>query len=369
MFVPFLDPDIRDDDLRRMVASIKSGWLAPGPRTAELEAKLAAYLAAPGAVMTGSCTAALHMALILAGVGPGDEVITTPLSWVATSNVILYQGANPVFADVERETGLLDPRCVERKLTARTKAVIVVHLYGQMADMRAYRALARKYKIAIIEDAAHALEAQRDGARPGERGFAACLSFHVAKNITSGQGGALILRRARDAARAKLLRRDGVRNTREGKRRMLELGYKYDATDYQAALLIGQMDRLDETTARRQAVFRRYREAFAHHLGIRMPQAPPDSVHAAHLFALWVDPERRDALRRHLSRRGIQTSIHYEPIHLEPYYRARFGFKDGDFPIAEALGAATVTLPTYSTLSLARQRHVIRSIREILGSG
>ncbi len=363
MKVSFLDPHLTKTDLSELVASIKTGWLVHGPYTKRFEKELAAYLEVPYVIMTGSATAALHMSLILAGVKDGDEVITTPLSWVATSNVILYQRANVVFADVDPHTGILDPQEVEKKITKKTKAILLVHLYGQMADMKAFSALSKKYKIPLIEDTAHALEATRDGYRPGHHGFAA-LSFHVAKNITAGQGGALVVHTEKEAQMARLLRRDGVMNTPDGKRRMVMLGYKYDATDFQAALLIHQLRRIEKQHAMRQRVFERYQKGFAHVPGITFPILTQGSVHSGHMFVVWVDPKERDRIRDTMEKKGIQTSIHYDPIHLEPYYRETFGYTEGDFPIAERLGASTITLPTYSKLTKKQQDYVIQSLKD-----
>jgi len=348
MKVDFLKPGIRKEDIDRAVKSLKSGWLVPDKYTLEFEKKLGSYLGGE-AVMVSSCTAALHIALILAGVGKGDEVITTPLSWVATANVILYCGAKPVFVDVDPRTGLIDIDKI--KVTKKTKAVIPVHLYGQMVDMRRLR---RKVgKIHIIEDAAHALEAERDGICPGEKGTA-CFSFHAAKNITCGNGGAIV---SQDSEYATLLRRHGVKN-QDGKRVMLELGYKYEATDFQAALLIGQLDRVEETRLQRRRVFNRYRDAFEGK--IDFPDEIENATHACHMFVIWVDPAKRDLIRQKLYKKGIQTSIHYEPIHLEPYYR-EMGFKAGMFPNTEKLGASTITLPTYA-LSKTKQDYVIKGV-------
>jgi len=361
MKVPFLNPDIREADIQRMAKSVRSGWIARGPYAPQLEQMLAEYLEAPHAVVISSCTAALHTSLMLAGVTRGDEVITTPLSWVATSNVILYERATPVFADVDPATGILDIREVEKKITKKTKAVILVHLYGQMADMKAYRKLGKKYGLAIIEDAAHALEATRDGYRPGQLGFSACFSFHAAKNITSGQGGALILNTPAHAERANLLKRDGVVGTNEH-RRMVDFGHMHNLTDFQAALLVGQLGRVRQTHKKRLAIFERYERAFRGHPHIRLFARVPGSLHACHMFMIQVDPAFRGEARRRLTDLGVQTSIHYDPIHLEPFYTKKFGFKTGDFPVAESLGASLITLPTYSRLTSPEQKHVIKSV-------
>jgi dTDP-4-amino-4,6-dideoxygalactose transaminase len=365
MRISFLDPYIIEEDLKELIASIKTGWLVHGPYTKKFEAALAKYLHAPYAVMTGSATAALHMALVMLGVGEGDEVITTPLSWVATSNVILYQRARVVFADVEESTGLLDPKEVEKKITKKTKAILLVHIYGQMADMKAFSRISKKYNIPIIEDTAHAIESRRDGLRPGQSGIAA-LSFHVAKNITSGQGGAIIVRTKKQRELAKLLRRDGVKNDAKGRRRMVMLGYKYDSTDFQAALLQHQLERIDAQHKLRLAVFTRYREGLQNISGLSIPTVVKNSIHSCHMFVVWVDPKKRDTIRAALDKKGVQTSIHYDPIHLEPYYRNTFGYKKGDFPVAERLGASTITLPTHAKLTQKQQQYVIDSLKDCL---
>jgi UDP-4-amino-4-deoxy-L-arabinose-oxoglutarate aminotransferase len=342
--IPFLKPNIKDSDIQRAVKSIKSGWLVPGKYTSKFETDLSAYLD-KDCVMLSSCTAALHLALIMAGVKEGDEVITTPLSWVSTSNVILYLGAKPVFADVDAETGILDINAVRRAITPKTKAVIVVHLYGQMADMREFNRL----PVPVIEDSAHALESKRDGLRPGS-GFAACFSFHAAKNITCGNGGAIAIR---DTDTIKRLRRHGVQNI-DGKRVMIEMGHKYEPTDFQAALLIGQLKRIESSHSKRQRVFKRYEDAFAGK--IRFPKTTRKQ--ACHMFFIWV--KNRDLIRKRLLKKGIETSIHYSPIHLEPYYQ-QLGFKKGSFPIVERMGEEVITLPTYN-LTKKEQDYIIKEV-------
>lgn len=349
MKVDFLRPNITEEDIARMSDSIRSGWLVHGPYTKKLEMLLDEHLE-NSSFITASCTAALHMSLILANVGEGDEVITTPISWVATANVILYQGAKVVFCDVDPKTGILDLDQVERSITKKTKAIIVVHLYGQMADMRRLYRIANKHGVKVIEDAAHALEAERDGIRPGQLGFTACLSFHAAKNVTAGQGGAII---TKDKDRCKLLVRDGVQNI-NGKRVMTDWGYKYDLTDFQAALMIGQVERLKDSHAARQRVFQRYTDE----LKCEFPKTT--GTHACHMFVIWVD--NRDEVRVKLLERGIETSIHYPCIHLEPFYQ-KLGFKKGMFPHAERMGERTITLPTYA-LTKEEQDYVIEEVNK-----
>jgi dTDP-4-amino-4,6-dideoxygalactose transaminase len=352
MKVQFLKPGITQEDINRAVESIKTGWLVHGEYTNKFEKELNKYLHNTS-FMTASCTASLHMSLIMAGIKRGDEVITTPISWVATSNVILYQGAKVVFADVDPLTGILDIQDVKKKITSKTKAIIVVHLYGQMADMKEFS----KLGIPIIEDSAHALEAQRDGVRPGQLGLTACFSFHSAKNITCGQGGAIV---TSDIERCKLLVRDGVKNI-DGKRVMIDFGYKYDSTDFQAALLIGQIQRIEKSHAKRVKVFKKYEDAFRG----RIDFPSTTGTHACHMFVIWVNPKRRDAIRRRLAEKGIDTSIHYPPIHKEPWYQSH-GFKNVSLPIAEQLGASTITLPTYA-LTTKQQDYVIKEVLHAVG--
>lgn len=366
MSVPFLRPDIRDVDLERMTRSIKTGWLVHGPETLVFENALKEYLGVKDAVMVGSCTAALHMSLIAAEVADGDEVITTPLSWVATSNVILYQRAIPVFVDVEPATGLIDVSKIEEKITSKTKAILIVHIYGQMLDIKALKEIADRHNVKIIEDSAHALESRYDGIRPGHLGFTSCLSFHVAKNITAGQGGAVVTNDLEVGRRMRLLRRDGVLNA-GGKRVMTEFGYKYDSTDYQAALLIGQLERIEETHVLRNKMFDVYNKAFTK-AGVPFATYSSLENHASHMFIVYVNPLYRDLIRTELAEKGVETSIHYQPIHLEPYYREKFGYKEGDYPIAEKLGASSITLPTYTLLEDAEQQYVIATLLDSIKS-
>ena len=362
--IQFLNPSINEEDCQAALRVMRSGWLVLQQETEKFETAFAKYLGAKHAVLTNSCTNSLHLSLMVAGISPEDEVITTPLSYVSSANPILHCGAKPVFVDVELETGLLDINQVESAITDRTKAIILVHLYGQMADMKSFQKLAAKHNLIIIEDAAHAIEAARDGIQPAALGFSACFSFHVAKNITAGTGGALAINDSTVAERAKILRRDGVKNIGDT-RRMLALGNKYLATDFQAAMLRSQLERIDQMWQRRQELYNRYAQAFSE-LGIAFNQVAPNSRHAYHMIVVWVDPRRRDFIRKMLFAQGIQTSIHYEPIHLEPFYREKFGFQKGDFPVAERLGASTITLPLYPSLSNEQQDYVIRQLSQLI---
>lgn len=321
-----------------MNKSIRSGWLVPGPYARQFEKKLSQHFKKKSYI-TSSCTAALHMALLLAGVKEGDEVITTPLTWVSTVNAIKYCGATPVFVDVEPDTGLIDVEKIQ--VTPKTKAIIVVHLYGQLVDIEKLKSTIGK--VPIIQDAAHALETVKADT------FATCLSFHAAKNITSGQGGALIT----NARGVEKLRRHGVVN-KNGKRVMESFGYKYELTDFQAALLLSQWKRHKKIIAARRKVFERYLKGFQFRSMIDYPRGKNE---ACHMFVIWVND--RDEVRKRLEKAGIETSIHYEPVHLEPYY----GNKKYQYNVSEILGNMSLTLPTYP-MSKKQQDYIIKKVYE-----
>lgn len=366
MKVQFLKPYLTKEDLAEATKALKSGWITYGSKTKEFEEQLSEYLGVKKTVFNSSGTASLHVALLAAGVGPGDEVITTPLSYVATSNVILYVGAKPVFVDVEPNTGLIDIKKVKAAITSKTKAIIPVHLFGQMADMKKLKKICGS-KIKIIEDAAHAIEAERDGIKPGQASFAACFSFHAAKNITSGEGGAVSLRDENLAEHVRLLCEGGVEK-KDDKRFMIMLGYKYSGTNYQAALLSNQMKRIDKQWHVRNALYNNYEKGLKNIKGLSFPNRVPNSKHACHMFVIWVDSKKRDVIRTELAKRGVQTSIHFNPIHLEPFYRQEFGYKKGDFPVAEKIGYSSITLPLYPSLTKAEQAFVIKNVREVVTS-
>ena len=363
--IPFLNPGVKPQDIRNVVKALKSGWLASGPELKRFEEDFAKYTGLPHVIVNSSATAALHIALMAAGIGPGDEVITTPLTYWATSNVILYVGAKPVFVDVEPDTGLISIAEVKKAITKRTKAIIPIHLYGQMVDMQGLSSLARKHRLVIIEDACHAIEARRDGIRPGEKSYAACYSFHAAKNITAGEGGAVAVHNKKDARIVQMLTDSGTDRS-SGTRHMAILGYKYSFTNAQAALLIGQLERIDKSWAKRKSIYNRYVSSLKNVTGISLIQQVPHSKHAYHMFTIIVDPARRDVIRSKLKEAGIYADIHYNPVHLEPYYR-RLGYKPGMFPNAERIGFGTITLPLYTRLTPKEQEFTIKTVCTIIG--
>jgi len=370
MKVEFYRHNLQEEDIARLVEVCRGVFLTTGQDVKAFEEAFAGYLGARHAIGVTSCTAALHIALLAVGAGPGDEVITTPMTFAATSNTVLYTGATPVFVDVEPDTGLISADAVERAITPRTKAILPVHLYGLMADMRRLKAIADRAGVALIEDCAHTIEADRDGVRPAQLSDAACFSFYATKNITSGEGGAVVTNSAEIADRVRLLRQHGMsasasdRYTGTYRHWDLELlGWKYNMTNLQAALLVGQIDRMDALWKRREAIAVRYEHGFRDVDGVGFPIVPAGARSARHLFTIWVDPARRDEVLGDLQARGIGVAVNYRAVHLLKYYRERLGLPRGTFPNAERIGDSTVTLPLYPKLADVEVDYVVESVK------
>jgi len=373
--VEFYRHSLNDSDIAAVVDVLRSVFLTTGPRAATFERVFAEYLGVSDVVTVSSCTSALFLSLTALGVGPGDEVITTPMTFVATANAILHTGATPVFVDVEPETGNIDVRRVERAITSRTRVVIPVHLYGLMADMQALSEICQRRNVLIVEDAAHATEAQRDGARPGQIGQAACFSFYATKNMTCGEGGAVATNDAALAASLRRLRSHGL--SKEAANRyteryqhwdMVELGFKANLSDINAALLIGQLPRLEDQLTRREAIARRYEEAFSTMPGIDFPKGADGARSARHLCTIWVPPGLRDEAITDLQAHGVGVAVNYRAVHLTSYYQSLFGFTRGSFPHAERIGDSTITLPLYPSLTDDDQQHVIDAVGAVAAS-
>ena len=370
--VEFYRHSLTEADIAAVGDVLRSVFLTTGPRAATFENAFAEALGVHHVVSVSSCTSALFLSLTALGVGPGDEVITTPMTFVATANAILHTGATPVFVDVEPTTGNIDVRRVERAITSRTRAVIPVHLYGLMADMHALAEVCQRRNVLIVEDAAHAAEAERDGARPGQLGQAACFSFYATKNLTCGEGGAIATNDAAMAATVRRLRSHGLSKEAAGRYTeryqhwdMLELGFKANLSDINAALLIGQLARLGEQRERREQIARRYEDAFAQIPGIDFPKVPEGARSARHLFTIWVPPDGRDDTIAALQSHGIGVAVNYRALHLTSYYQSLFGFARGAYPQAELIGDRTITLPLYPSMTDEDIDQVIEAVREV----
>jgi UDP-4-amino-4-deoxy-L-arabinose-oxoglutarate aminotransferase len=370
--VEFYRHSLTEEDIAAVTDTLRSVFLTTGPRAALFEQRFASYLGVEHAVSVSSCTSALYLCLRALHIQPGDEIITTPMTFIATSNAILHAGARPVFVDVEPETGNLDARLVERAITNRTRAVIPVHLYGLMADVRTLLELCRRHHLLLIEDAAHATEAVRDQARPGQLGQAACFSFYATKNLTCGEGGAVATNDPALADSVKRLRSHGMSKEAAGRYTgryqhwdMLTLGYKANLSDINAALLVGQLSRLDAQLARRQTIAAMYETAFRGVPGLGFPEVSRGATSARHLFTIWVPPARRDETLAQLQDRGIGVAVNYRAVHLLSYYQQELGLPRGMFPNAERIGDSTITLPLYPSMSDADVRQVTTAVLEI----
>jgi dTDP-4-amino-4,6-dideoxygalactose transaminase len=356
--IPFFQHDLGAPEVDALSAALRDAILTTGDTVATFERRFAAMLGVPHAVGVTSCTAALHLALLAVGVQPGDEVITTPMTFVATATAVLQAGATPVFVDVEPDTGNLDVTRVAAAIGPRTRAIVPVHLFGQMCDMRALRALADRHGLALVEDAAHCIEGRRDGVAVGALSEAACFSFYATKNMTSGEGGAVVTRDAARAERLRLLRQQGLTSgaaerERHGYRHrdMVTMGFKYNMYNLQAALLLPQLDRLAANAARRQTLAARYAAALSDVPGLTVPAVRPGVEHAWHVYAVRVDGVPRDALVEGLQEAGVGVTVHYyPPVHLTGWFRESFGHRPGSHPVAERIAETTLSLPFYPTM-------------------
>ncbi|MBW7996908.1 MAG: DegT/DnrJ/EryC1/StrS family aminotransferase [Candidatus Glassbacteria bacterium] len=373
MKVEFFKHNIGRRELADLKRTLGGLFLTTGKEVELFENELAGFLALPHAVGVTSCTAAIQLALTGLGVGPGDEVITTPLSFAATALAVIQAGATPVFADVEAGSGNLDPGQAELAITGRTRAILPVHLGGLLCDMKTLRSLADKHGLALVEDAAHALEAERDGVRVGELGDAACFSFYPTKSITSGEGGAVATRHPELDKSLRLLRHHGMdcpAEKRYGKDdvsyRIVTMGWKYNMSNIQAVLLRGQLERAWKMHGRRARLAARYRRKLKNVPGVVLPPVHPEARHAHHLFTISVPAGCRRAFLGGMAERGVGVSVNYSPpIHLHPFFRDKYGFSQGDFPVAESISRTTVSLPLYPKLTNAEVDYVAGCVAEL----
>ncbi len=358
--------------------TLQSGWITMGPKTKRFEELFAEYVGSRHAIAVSSCTAGLHLALVAAGIGPEDEVITTPLTFCSTANVIIHQGARPVLADVRGDTFNIDPGDVREKITPRTKAIIPVHLAGQPCEMDEIRAIAEEHELLVIEDAAHATGAKYKDRMIGIISDVTVFSFYATKNLTTGEGGMITTEDGELAEKMRILRLHGI-STDAWKRysaqgswyyEVLFPGYKYNMTDIQASLGIHQLAKQEEFLEIRQRYADMYNDAFEGLPEIITPVVKDYVRHAWHLYIIRLDLERlgleRGLFIEALRKENIGTSVHFIPLHLHPYYRERYGFKKGEFPVAESLYEGIVTLPLYPKMSVGDVEDVIEAVRKVV---
>ena len=372
--LPYGRQALDEADIAAVVEVLRSDWITTGPTIAEFEEAIAGFVKARHAVSFSSGTAALHAAAFAAGLAPGDEAITTPLTFCATANAVLYQGATPIFADVDAATLTIDPEEAARRVTPRTKALIPVDYAGHPAALDAMLALADRHGLVVIEDAAHALGAAYHGRPVGSISHLSVFSFHPVKHLTTGEGGMVTTDDEALAKRLRLFRShgiDGDARARESERtwyyEMTALGFNYRLTDIAAALGLAQVPRLGANLARRRAIAGRYHQAWARTPGLTLPTAAADVEHAWHLYPIRIAPSiDRGAVFRALRAEGLGVNVHYVPVHLHPYYKDRFGDRNGAFPIAETAYQQLISLPMFHGMTDADVTDVTTAVEKVM---
>lgn len=376
-FLPFCRPDITQAEIDEVVDTLKSGWITTGPRVKKFEEEFAARIGARHAVAVSSCTAGLHLALVAAGVGSGDEVVTTPYTFTASAAAVLHAGARPVLADVEADTANIDPRALAAAITPKTKAIIPVHVAGHPCAMDEITGIARAHGLPIIEDAAHSLPAAYKGHQIGTISPMTVFSFYATKNLTTGEGG--MITTDDDQIRERLaifgyhgMSRDGwKRYTARGSwyYEILEDGFKYNMPDLLAALGLVQLRRLDEMQAARMRIVNDYQNAFSGIPGLVTPVARPEVESAWHLYILRIDPGvlriDRDRFIAEMTERGIGVSVHFIPLGHHPLYQRLLGVSPADHPVAERIYSRSLSLPLYPSMTGDQVGRVIQAVTEI----
>ncbi|MFK7915264.1 MAG: DegT/DnrJ/EryC1/StrS family aminotransferase [Pseudomonadales bacterium] len=373
-------PDLAEAEVQAVADVLRSGWLGTGPKVAAFESQFARYQQASHAVALNSCTAALHLSMLAAGVSAGDEVITTPLTFCATANAIIHAGARPVLVDVDPLTMNIDPRLIAAAITPRTRALLPVHFAGRPCAMDEIMAVARDNGLKVIEDCAHAIESRYRGAAAGTIGDMGCFSFYVTKNVVTGEGGMVITDDREAAERIKVLGLHGMskdawkRFGDEGYKhyQVVECGFKYNMMDIQAAIGVEQMRKVEGNWERRQQIWNQYQEAFRGlPLGLPAP-VEPDTRHAYHLYTLLIDPNRcglqRDHFLEAMGRLNIGLGVHYLSLAEHPYYQQTFGWNAADYPYAQRIGQQTVSLPLSSAMTAQDVSDVIEAVQSVLAN-
>lgn len=378
-YLVFGQPLIEQAEIDEVVRSMEAAWLGTGPKAAEFERRVADYKGVPHAVGLNSCTAGLHLACVVLGLEPGDEIITTPMTFCASVNAIIHAGTTPVLADVDPVTMNIDPDAVRAQITDRTRAILPVHFAGRPCAMDELMAIAKDHDLKVIEDCAHAIETEYRGQKAGTIGDLGVLSFYSTKNIVTGEGGMVLTRDAALAQRTKMMGLHGMssdawkRFSDDGYRHydVEEFGFKYNMIDLQAAIGMHQIERIERYWQRRQVIWNRYLEAFAD-LPLQLPAPwPDDERHALHLFTVQVDQETagisRDEMLLALHKQNIGTGVHYRAIPDLKVYRERFAWRSEDYPHAKGIGDRTLSLPLSAKLTDQDVDDVIEAVGNALG--
>jgi len=375
-FIPYGRQSVSEEDIQAVVEVLRSDWLTQGPAVEQFERAVAEYCGAKYAVAVANGTAALHLAALAAGFGAGDEVITSPITFVASANCIVYAGATPVFADIDAQTYCIDPLQIKSKVTHQTKGLIPVHFTGQPCDMAAIKAIAEEHRLVVIEDAAHAIGASYEA--DGQTYQVGCcahsdmtiFSFHPVKHMTTGEGGMITTNNPELYEKLCLLRTHGItkdpdkltRNDGPWYYEQQQLGFNYRITDLQCALGLSQLKRLDSFVERRRQIAELYNKAFASSDELIVPAQKSTAHSSWHLYMLRLRSLNRKRVFETLREAGLGVNVHYIPVHLQPYYQQTFGFREGDFPKAEACYQGAITLPLYAAMSDEDVETVIKTV-------
>jgi len=372
-FLPFARPCLNEESYRDVEAVLRSGWLTTGPRVAQFEKDLSAYFGGRSVRCVASATAGLQLALMAIGLKPGDEVITTPLTFVATLNTIVQAGGRPVLVDIDPDTRNMDVKLLKKAVTKKTRAIVPVHFAGLPVDMDELYAIAKEHNLRIIEDCAHAIGAAYKGRKIGAFGDIQVMSFHPNKNMTTGEGGAVVTDDKEVLQRIEQLRFHGIdreafnRFSKTGSQHydVVVPGFKYNMMDIQAAIGLQQLPMLDGFIEKRKAWVEQYYKQLGNLKNLSLPSDPAyDHCHAWHLLTVLVD--ERDAFIDKMKEKSIGIGMHYVSAHLFTYYRETFGFKKGDFPHAEKVGAQICSLPLFPSMIEVEFERVVAAIRDIL---
>jgi dTDP-4-amino-4,6-dideoxygalactose transaminase len=377
-FLIFGSPVIEQPEIDEVVSTLKSGWLGTGPKVARFEELMRKYKGASYSAALNSCTAAIHLSMVAIGVKPGDEVITTPLTFCATVNAIIHAGATPVLADIDPVTMNIDSVQIKKKITPRTKAILPVHFAGRPCKMDHVMEIAENNNLKVVEDCAHAIETQYKGKHVGTFGDFGCFSFYVTKNIVTGEGGMVLAKNQKDIARIKILGLHGMsadawkRFGDAGYKHyyVVEAGFKYNMMDIQAAIGIHQLKRIGKYRKIREEIWNHYQKAFEK-LPVQRPADPEsDTLHAYHLYNILIDENicgiKRDDFLNAMTAKKIGVGVHYLSMPEHPFYQERFGWKLGDYPNATRIGRQTVSLPISAKLSNDDVEYIISSVKDVL---
>jgi len=377
-FLHLTRPWIGEEEKQEVLDTLNGMWLSRGPKVSQFEEEFKAYIGANHAVAVSSCTAALHVAIVAAGIKEGDEVITSPITFPATTNAILYERATPILVDVDRRTFNIDPTRIEERITPRTKAIIPVHIAGQPCDMDAIMEIARRHNLVVIEDAAHAVGAKYGDQMVGNIGDAGCFSFYASKNVVTGDGGMLTARDDKFAEFARVISLHGMSTTawkrysKEGTPHweLVYPGFKYNMTDIEASLGIHQLRKVERITELREKWSRLYDELLADIPEVTLPYRAPGRRHACHLYIITLNLEQlsisRDRFMEMLKAENIGCGIHFVSVHMQPYYQKRFGYRREDYPNAAWLSDRIISLPLFPQMTEGDVQDVAHAVRKIV---